>query len=68
VGLQSGDLTPGQEIRFRSLLIKTLHQMAEEKGELPSRAALEVDFKSNPFVGIDEVADDDVGTIHPVRR
>jgi hypothetical protein len=42
--------------------------MAEEKGELPSRAALEVDFKSNPFVGIDEVAVDDVWTIHPVRR
>jgi hypothetical protein len=66
--LQSGELTPGQEVRFRSLLIKTLHQIAEERGELPSRSTLELDLKSNPFAGIDEVAIDDNGDLHPVRR
>jgi len=47
--LQSGELTPGQEVRFRSLLIKTLHQIAEERGELPTRSHLELDVKGNPF-------------------
>ena len=46
---------------------KVLHQLAEEKGELPTRGALEVDFKSNPFANIDEVAIDEDGNLHQVR-
>jgi hypothetical protein len=66
--LQSGGLTPGQEVRFRSLLAKLLHQMAEEKGELPTRAALEVDLKSNPFANFETLAQDSEGNWHPVRQ
>jgi hypothetical protein len=40
--LQSGELTPGQEVRFRALLLKAVHQMAEETGQLPTRTAIEL--------------------------
>lgn len=66
--LQCGELTPGQEVRFRALSAKVLHQLAEEKGELPTRGALEVDFKSNPFANIDEVAIDEDGNVHQVQK
>jgi hypothetical protein len=66
--LQSGDLTPGQEVRFRSLLAKLLHQLAEEKGELPSRAQLELDLKSNPFLLSDTLVQDADGKLYPVQK
>jgi hypothetical protein len=68
IGCSPGDLTPGQEVRFRSLLIKALHQMAEEKGKLPTRAALEVDLKSNPFAHFDALAQDADVNWHPVQQ
>ena len=64
--LQSGDLTPGQEVRFRALLLKALHQLAEEKGELPSRQQLEIDVKSNPFQFSDTLVQDADGNFYPV--
>ena len=42
-------------------------QMAEEKGELPTRAALEVNVRGNPFANFDAVAIDDDGNLHPVK-
>jgi hypothetical protein len=66
--LQSADLTPGQEVRFRSLLAKLLHQLAEGKGELPSSAQLELDLKSNPFLLSDTLVQDADGNLYPVRK
>jgi hypothetical protein len=40
--LQSGELTPGQEVRFRASLLKAVHQMTEETGQLPTRTAIEL--------------------------
>jgi hypothetical protein len=33
--LQSGELTSGQEVQVPGLLLKAVHQMAEETGQLP---------------------------------
>jgi hypothetical protein len=38
-----------------------MHQAAEQLGQLPTRTALELDVKGNPFAGIDAVSIDEDG-------
>jgi hypothetical protein len=64
--LQDPDLSHTQRNRYSVTADKLLH-IALEKGEIPSRAALELDLKSNPFAGVGSVVVDDDGTVHPVR-
>jgi hypothetical protein len=47
---------------------KLRREVAEERGELPVRSHLELNVRGNPFADIDEVAIDDNGNLHPVRR
>jgi hypothetical protein len=66
--LKDEDLSHTQRNRYSVTADKLLHSIAEERGQLPSRASLEVALTGNPFAGIDEVAIDDNGDLHPVRR
>jgi hypothetical protein len=62
------ELTPGQEVRFRALLLKALHQLVEEKGELPTRAQLDLAISHNPLTDYDLLALGDDGQLHPVQK
>jgi hypothetical protein len=66
--LQDPDLSHTQRNRYSVTADKLLHSIAEERGQLPSRASLELDLKGNPFAGIDAIAVDDDGSLHPVKR
>jgi hypothetical protein len=64
--LGNGDLTPTQRKGFLGLKSKLRREVAEEKGELPVRGALELNVRGNPFANIDAVAIDDDGSLHRV--
>jgi hypothetical protein len=66
--LKDPDLSHTQRNRYSVTADKLLHSIAEERGQLYARSALEVSMTGNPFAGIDEVAIDDNGDMHPVRR
>jgi hypothetical protein len=65
--LENGDLTPTQRKGYLNLKSKLRHEIAEERGELPVRSHLELAVTGNPFAGIDAVAIDDDGNLHPVK-
>jgi hypothetical protein len=65
--LKDPDLSHTQRNRYSATADKLLHSIAEERGQLYVRSQLEVDVKGNPFAGIDAVAIDDDGNLHPVR-
>jgi hypothetical protein len=54
--------------QLRAQAAKLMHQAAEQLGQLPTRTALELDLKGNPFQGIDAVSIDEAGNLHPVRK
>jgi hypothetical protein len=66
--LADPDLSHTQRNRYSVTADKLLHSIAEERGQLPTRSHLELAVTGNPFAGIDEVAIDDSGDLHPVRR
>jgi hypothetical protein len=66
--LADPDLSHTQRNRYSVTADKLLHSIAEERGQLYVRSQLEVAMTGNPFAGIDEVAIDDNGDLHPVRR
>jgi hypothetical protein len=66
--LQDPDLSHTQRNRYAVTVEKLLHGIAEERGQLPTRAQLELDVKGNPFAGFDAVAIDDDGNLHPVSK
>jgi hypothetical protein len=65
--LADPDLSHTQRNRYSVTADKLLHSIAEERGQLPTRAQLEVAMTGNPFNGIDAIAIDDDGSLHPVR-
>lgn len=65
--LESGDLSPTQRKGYLNLKSKLRREVAEERGELPVRGALELNVRGNPFANIDAVEIDDDGNLHPVR-
>ena len=65
--LENGDLTPTQRKGYLNLKSKLRHEIAEERGELPVRSHLELAVTGTPFAGIDAVAIDDDGNLHPVK-
>jgi hypothetical protein len=46
--VQDPNLTPSQRLHYLALKDKLRHSVAEELGELPVRAQLQVDLKHNP--------------------
>jgi hypothetical protein len=66
--LDDPGLSDTQRNRYSVTADKLLHSIAEERGQLYARSALEVSMTGNPFEGIDAVAIDDNGDMHPVRR
>jgi hypothetical protein len=58
----------GPEDKIRSNNKKLRHEIAEERGQLPTRSQVELDVKGNPFAGFDAVAIDDDGNLHPVHK
>jgi hypothetical protein len=65
--LQDPELSHTQRNRYSVTADKLLHSIAEERGQLPTRAQLEVAMTGNPFAGFDAVAIDDDGNLHPVK-
>jgi hypothetical protein len=65
--LEDPDLSHTQRNRYSVTADKLLHSIAEERGELPVRGALELNVHGNPFANIDAVAIDDDGNLHPVK-
>ena len=65
--LEDPNLTPSQRRHYLALKDKLRHSVAEELGELPVRAQLQVDLKHNPLTDYDVLALGDDGQLHPVK-
>jgi hypothetical protein len=65
--LQDPGLSDTQRNRYSVTADKLLHSIAEERGQLYARSALEVSMTSNPFQGFDAVEIGDNGQIRPVK-
>jgi hypothetical protein len=65
--LKDESLSDTQRNRYANTAEKLLHGIAEERGQLPTRAQLEVAMTGNPFANFDAVSIGDDGNLHPVK-